>query len=69
MWRSLIHSTEMLLDIIQLSEAFIMYGALCTEMAAIFRWLAGWLVAAATTRFCVISYTNLGHLGTGFRPV
>jgi hypothetical protein len=39
----------MLLDIIQLSEAFMTYGALCLGVAAIFMWL----VAAAPTRFNV----------------
>jgi len=49
MWQCLVHNTDLLLDIIQLSEAFITYGALCLGVAAIFRWL----VAVPPTRFYV----------------
>jgi hypothetical protein len=62
MWQYLIHNTEMLMDIIQLSEGCISYGALCAGIATIFRWL----FAAGNTRFYVNSYTDLSHWVQGF---
>jgi len=62
MWQCLIRNTEMLMDIIQLSEACISYGALCAGITTIFRWL----VAAVHTRFYVNSYTDLSHWVQGF---